>query len=368
MPDKDLYDILGVDRSASEADIKKAYRRLAMKFHPDRNPGDAEAEQRFKEVQAAYDILMNAEKRAAYDRFGFAGIDPSRGGGGGGAGFGDNFADIFGDVFSDIFGGGRSRGPARGADLGYEVELTLEEAARGHALEIQVPARVPCETCEGSGARPGSTPKRCETCGGVGQVRMRQGFFSVQQACPSCRGAGEVIDDPCRECRGSGSQEKRKTLSVKVPAGVDTGDRIRLSGEGDRPPGGVPGDLYVEVRIAEHPIFERRGGDLHAEIPISIVTAALGGEVEVPSLDGRLQVAVPRGTQTGKTFRLRGKGMPSVRGHGVGDLLCRVVVETPVRLDDEQEKLLLRLGETLGESHSPQQTSWMDRVKRFFDA
>lgn len=364
MAQKELYELLGVTKGASEAEIKKAYRRLAMKYHPDRNPGDQGAEERFKEIQGAYDILSDPEKKATYDRFGHAGVNPNAGFGAGTGGFGD----IFGDVFSDIFTGGGRRGPARGQDFQYDLSVTLEQAAKGHTVEIRIPGRVPCETCAGSGAKKGSAKVSCATCGGRGQVRMQQGFFSIQQTCPTCRGKGQVIKDPCAPCQGTGRVEKKRTLSVKIPAGVDTGDRIRLSGEGDAgEQGAPPGDLYVQMQVEDHPIFERNGNDLYAEVPVSIVTVALGGELEVPSLNGRLNLTVPPETQSGRVFRLRGKGLPSVRGGGVGDLLCRVVVETPVQLNDQQKNLLREFAESLGEKHSPNSSSWIDKVKRFFE-
>ena len=369
MAQQDLYEVLGVPQTADESEIKKAYRRLAMKYHPDRNQGDAEAEERFKEVQAAYEVLSDADKRAIYDRYGHAGLNQQAGPGGpGGAGFGD----IFGDVFADIFGGGGGRGgrasAGRGADLRYELEITLEEAFRGKTATLDIPVLVNCDTCDGSGAKPGTKPVACNTCGGHGQVRIQQGFFSLQQTCPQCRGAGQVITDPCPDCRGAGRVQKPKKLEVKIPPGVDTGDRIRLSGEGEGGRrGGPPGDLYVDIHLRPHALFERDGGDLYTEVPISVVTAALGGELEVPSLEGRLSLSVPAGTQTGRVFRLRGKGMPSVRGREVGDLMVRATVETPVNLDERQEKLLRELGETMGEHHRPREQSWLDRVTRFFD-
>lgn len=365
MSRRDLYEVLGVAADAGEAEIKKAYRRLAMKHHPDRNPGDVRAEEQFKEVQAAYEVLSDPARRAAYDRYGHAGVDPSASGAPGG--FGEGFADIFGDVFSDIFGGGRS-GPPRGSDLRYVVELSLEEAARGTEARVTIPVRGVCRECGGSGARAGSRPVTCQTCAGRGQVRVSQGIFSLQQTCPTCRGAGQVVRDPCPGCRGSGRQEEQKTLEVRIPAGVDSGDRIRLPGEGEAGPrGGPSGDLYVEVRVREHHLFERRGADLYAEIPISIVTAALGGELEVPSLDGRLKIQVAPGTQSGRQYRVRGKGLPVLRGQGEGDLICRVLVETPVNLDVRQQDLLRELGQTLVKRNSPNTSSWVDRVKRFFD-
>ena len=317
-------------------------------------------------------MLSDKEKRAAYDQYGHAGVDPQSGFGGGGAGgFGD-FGDVFGDVFGDIFGGrgGRGRGgPVRGSDLRYDLELSLEDAVRGTTVKIDIPTLVSCKTCDGSGAKEGTSASTCGTCQGAGQVRMSQGFFSVQQTCPKCHGRGRVIDDPCGSCYGQGRVKDKKTLSVKVPAGVDNGDRIRLGGEGEAgPEGGPSGDLYVQVRVREHSIFERDGRNLYCEVPISIVDAALGGELEVPTLDGRVKLKIPEETQTGRLFRLRGKGVTSVRGGGAGDLLCRVIVETPVNLNSEQKDLLRQLQSGLGEvKHSPRSSSWFEGVKKFFD-
>jgi len=370
MPKRDYYEVLGVSKGADEKDIKKAYRREAMKYHPDRNPDDPAAEGKFKEATEAYDVLMDSRKRAAYDQYGHAGVDPSMGGGGFSGG---SFSDVFGDVFGDIFGGGsRSRGgPQRGSDLRYTLDISLENAVKGTTVEIRVPSLSSCETCDGSGAKKGSSPTTCGTCGGAGQVRMQQGFFQVQQTCPTCRGRGKMITDPCVTCRGQGRVEKTKTLSVKVPPGVDTGDRIRLSGEGEAgPEGGPPGDLFVQMSVRQHPIFERDGKDLYCEVPITFADAALGGDLDVPTLDGRVKLKIPPETQTGKLFRLRGKGVKPVRGGSVGDLLCRVVVETPVKLSKEQKVLLEELRDSLGEggkSHSPRQTSWFEGVKNFFD-
>lgn len=373
MSKRDYYEILGVEKGATDQEIKKAYRRVAMKYHPDRNPDDAEAEEKFKEAAEAYEILSDNEKREAYDRFGHAGVDPQMGGGGFGGG--GSFSDIFGDVFGDIFGGGggggRHRGPQRGADLRYNMNITLEDAVRGTTTNITIPSMEECEPCNGSGSKKGSTPVNCTTCSGTGYVRMQQGFFSVQQTCPSCRGKGKMISDPCDNCHGQGMVERQKTLSVKVPAGVDTGDRIRLSGEGEiSPDGGPPGDLYVQINVQEHPIFERDGRHLYCEVPISIVDAALGGELEVPTLDGRVKLKVPAETQTGKLFRMRGKGVKPVRGGPTGDLLCRVVIETPVKLTRKQKELLEEFGDTLseaGDKHSPRKSTWFDGVKNFFD-
>ncbi len=370
MAKKDYYELLGVARNASDSDIKKSYRRLAMKYHPDRNSSDPQAEEKFKEAKEAYEILSDPKKRSAYDQFGHAGVDPSMGGGGfGGA---ENFSDVFGDVFGDIFGGGRRRaGPQAGADLGYNLELSLEEAVGGIETKIRVPVMSGCKECGGSGAKKGSKPVTCSTCKGHGQVRMQQGFFSVQQTCPTCRGTGKQIKDPCRACHGQGRVQENKTLSVKVPPGVDSGDRIRLAGEGEAGEvGAPPGDLYVQVQVRDHTIFTRDGSNLYCEVPISFPTACLGGELEVPTLAGKVKLKIPAETQTGKLFRLRGKGVKPVRGGAVGDLMCRVVIETPVRLTSEQKELVEQFDELLsggGSHHSPQAHSWVDGVKQFFD-
>ena len=370
MAKRDYYEVLGVARDAAEADIKKAYRRLAMKFHPDRNPDDESAEDKFKEAAEAYEILTNDEKREAYDRFGHAGVDPGAGGAGG---FGGSFSDVFSDVFGDIFsgGGGGRRSVQRGADLRYALDLHLEQAVAGDSVEINVPVLAACDACDGSGAKPGTSASTCSDCGGAGQIRVAQGFFSLQQTCPRCRGAGQVITDPCGECGGGGRKERRKTLSVRIPAGVDTGDRIRLAGEGEAGfNGGPPGDLYVQIEVREHSIFTRDGRNLYCEVPISFVDAALGGELEVPTLDGRVKLKIPSETQTGKLFRLRGKGVAPVRGGGVGDLLCRVQVETPVKLAETQKQLLREFKSSLadgGSKHSPKETSWFQGVKSFFE-
>ena len=371
MSKRDYYEVLGVGKDTDDKDIKKAYRRVAMKFHPDRNPDDPDADEKFKEATEAYDVLMDAEKRAAYDRFGHAGVDPSMGGGGFGGG-GGNFSDIFGDVFGDIFGGGGGRGgPQRGSDLRYTLDISLEDAVKGTTVEIRVPSLSACDKCDGSGAKKGSTAATCGTCGGAGQVRMQQGLFQVQQTCPTCRGRGKTITDPCNACHGQGRVEKTRTLSVKVPPGVDTGDRIRLSGEGEAgPDGGPPGDLFVQMSVRQHNIFERDGKNLYCEVPITFVAAALGGGLEVPTLDGRVKLKIPAETQTGKLFRLRGKGVKPVRGGSVGDLLCRAVVETPVKLNKQQKALLEQFQESLGEgghAQSPRQNSWFEGVKSFFD-
>lgn len=374
---RDYYEVLGVAKNVSEADLKKAFKRLAMKFHPDRNPDNKDAEEKFKEAKEAYEILADPQKRSAYDQFGHAGVDPSAGMGGGGAGGfgGASFADIFGDVFGDIFGGsggggGRSRAH-RGADLQYNLDLSLEDAVRGTKVDIRFPTHVACDECSGSGAKKGTSPTTCSTCGGLGQVRMQQGFFSLQQACPRCRGTGKMISDPCGKCHGQGRVQKHKTLSVKIPAGVDTGDRVRVSGEGEPgEQGGPSGDLYVLMNVREHHIFQRDGSDLYCEVPVSIFTASVGGEFEVPTLDGRIKLKIPAETQTGKLFRLRGKGVRSARTGTAGDLLCRVTVETPVNLTKKQKELLSTLEAELqqdGVQHSPRTSSWLDGVKKFFE-
>ena len=370
MSKRDYYEVLGVGRDTSEREIKKAYKRLAMKFHPDRNPGDKAAEASFKEIKEAYEILTDSDKKAAYDQFGHAGVDPNRGGHGGGQG---DFGDIFGDVFGDIFGGGRRGGQrqaARGSDLRYNLELSLEEAVRGLTKELRIPTLAACDLCDGSGAKKGTSATTCGTCHGQGQVQMRQGFFAVQQACPTCHGRGKIIKDPCGKCHGEGRVEKSKTLSVKIPAGVDTGDRIRLTGEGEAGEfGAPPGDLYVQVSVREHAIFTRDANNLYCEVPISFSKAALGGEIEVPTLDGKVSLKIPTETQTGRMFRLRGKGVKSVRSHAVGDLLCKVAMETPVNLNDKQKELLREFEATLtGESkkHSPKAEGFFDGVKKFF--
>jgi len=374
MAKRDYYEVLGVSKTASADEIKKAYRRLAMKHHPDRNKDDATAEEKFKEAKEAYEVLSDDDKRGTYDRFGHDGL---RGGPGGPGGFGggEGFSDIFGDVFGDIFGGGRARGGAsqvfRGADLGYELKLDLETAVAGDTVTIDVPSQVTCTSCEGSGAKKGSSPQTCTTCQGNGQVRMQQGFFSIQQTCPACKGAGTIISDPCLECHGRGRVHKTKTLSVKVPGGVDDGDRIRLSGEGEAGRnGGPPGDLYVEIRVRPHKLFEREGSDLACEVPVSIATATLGGDVELPTLDGHVSLKVPAGTQSGKVFRLRGKGVTTVRDTRTGDLFAKVAVETPINLTNEQKELLQRFDESVragGEKHSPRAGGWLETVKRFFE-
>jgi len=374
MAKRDFYEILGVAKTASEDEIKKSYRKLAMKYHPDRNPDNKEAEEKFKEVKEAYEMLTNPEKREAYDRYGHAGVDPNSGMGGGGFGAG-GFGDAFGDIFGDIFGGGRGRsaGPQvyRGADLRYNLEITLEQAAAGFDTTIRVPSWDKCDTCHGSGAKPGTQPVTCSTCAGHGQVRMQQGFFSIQQTCPKCHGSGKIIPEPCAACGGAGRIKRNKTLEVKIPAGIDNGMRIRSSGNGEPGTnGGPPGDLYVEIHIKPHEVFQREGDDLHCEMPISFSKAALGGEIEVPTLGGKVSFTIPEGTQTGKTFRLKGKGIKGVRSGYAGDLFCHVLVETPVKLTDKQKDLLKefeRLTKEGGSKHSPQSKGWMDKVKDFFE-
>jgi molecular chaperone DnaJ len=374
MSKRDYYEVLGVNRDAAEDEIKKAYRKLAMKYHPDRNPDSKEAEDKFKQVKEAYEILSDAQKRSAYDQFGHAGVDQNAGAGGfrGGNGFGD-FSDAFSDIFGDIFGGGRGGGRSqvfRGADLRYNMEITLEEAARGCERQIRIPAHEHCDTCHGSGAKPGTQPTTCATCGGHGQVRMSQGFFSVQQTCPTCHGSGKQISDPCPKCRGAGQIKTTKTLNVKIPAGVDEGDRIRLAGEGEPGENGGPnGDLYVVTHIKPHAVFQREGMDLHCEMPISFASAALGGEVEIPTLDGMAKVKISAETQSGRIYRLRGKGIKAVRGNNFGDLMCHVVVETPVNLTERQKELLREfedISQTDTATHNPRAKSFMDKLKDFF--
>ena len=375
MAKEDYYELLGVARNASEDEIKKSFRRLAMKYHPDRNRDNPQAEEQFKKIKEAYDVLSDAKKRSAYDQFGHAGLEAGMGGGAGGFSYtAENFSEIFGDVFGDIFGGGgsRKRGRAqRGADLRYNLEVTLEEAVSGTEVKIRVPTQISCTECNGSGAKKGTTPVTCTTCQGHGVVRMQQGFFAVQQTCPTCRGTGQQIKDPCRVCNGHGRVQETKTLSVKIPAGVDSGDRIRLGGEGEVGEGGGPaGDLYVQIAVREHPIFTRDGANLYCEVPISFPTACLGGDLEVPTLDGKVVLKIPAETQTGRLFRLRNKGVKPVRGGAQGDLLCRVRIETPIHLNREQLELIKKLDESLsggGSHHSPQAHGWLDGMKQFFE-
>lgn len=375
MAKRDFYDILGVNRDASEDDIKKAYRKLAMKHHPDRNPDNPKSEEQFKEAKEAYEILSDGQKRAAYDQYGHAGVDPQAGMGGGFGG-GAGFSDAFGGIFDEIFGGGGARGGRsniyRGADLRYNLEVTLEQAAFGTETKIRIPTMEVCEPCHGTGAKAGTQPKTCPTCQGSGQVRLQQGFFSIQQACPKCNGTGRFIADPCTSCHGAGRIKQHKTLAVKIPSGVDEGDRIRLSGEGEHGINGGPaGDLYVQIHLKPHAVFQREQNDLHCEMPISFTTAALGGDIDIPTLDAVAKIKIPAETQSGKTFRLRGKGIKGVRSHAHGDLLCHVVVETPVSLTERQKELLRELEESSSEDsgrHNPRAKSWMDRVREFFAA
>lgn len=371
---KDLYGILGVGKSASKDEMKKAYRKLAMKYHPDRNPDDKAAEAKFKEAKEAYEILSDEQKRQLYDQYGYEAASGQAGAGGfGGSGAAD-FGDIFGSVFGDMFGGGGGGGrqrARRGSDLLYHLDLSLEDVVAGTQQTIEVPTQVSCKTCDGSGAKPGSKKKTCGTCHGQGQVRMQQGFFAVQQTCPTCQGTGEIIEDPCDQCHGHGILNETKTLSVKIPAGVDNGDRIRLSGEGAVGDKGAPaGDLFVEVSVRPHKIFTREGNDLYCEMPVSFATAALGGELEVPTLTGKGNLKIPAETQTGKLFKISGKGVKSVRSSVTGNLLVRVIVETPVNLNREQIGLLEKFQESLGKGgkkHSPQESSWLDDLKGFWD-
>jgi molecular chaperone DnaJ len=369
MSKRDYYEVLGASKTASGAEIKKAYRKVAMKCHPDRNQGDDSVEAQFKEVQEAYSVLKDERKRAAYDQFGHAGVDPSAGMGGHGAG---GFGDVFGDMFGDIFGGGQGgRRQARGADLRMRVDLSLEEAVAGVEKQISVPRMRACGTCDGSGAKPGTQPTTCGTCAGQGQVRMQQGFFSVQQACPQCRGTGKQISDPCSDCSGQGQKRQDKALKVKIPAGVDEGDQVRLGGEGEGGGAGViPGDLYVQVHLRKHGIFERDGDDLNCEVPVSYITMSLGGELEVPTLTGRASIKIPAGTQGNRIFRLRGKGVKNVRSSHVGDLYIKTLTETPVNLTSEQKTLLEKFRVVLeagGEKHAPHASSWKGKIKSFFD-
>ena len=374
MAKRDYYEVLGINRDAPEEEIKKAYRRLAMKWHPDRNPDNPKAEEHFKEAKQAYEVLSDAQKRGAYDQYGHAGVDQQAGMGGGGAAGGmGGFGDIFNDIFGDIFGGARGgrSNVFRGADLRYNLEITLEQAALGFETRIRIPTMAQCETCHGSGAKAGSQPQTCPSCRGAGQVRVSQGPFSIAQTCPRCHGSGKIIPNPCATCAGNGRVKQQKTLSVRIPTGVDEGDRVRLSGEGEPGVNGGPaGDLYVQVHIKPHPVFQRDHDDLHCEMPISISTAALGGEIEIPTLEGSARINVPTETQSAKTFRLRGKGIKGVRSHTAGDLFCHVVVETPVNLTARQKELLHEF-EAISQKdvarHNPRSKSWYDKVKEFFE-
>ncbi|QCU89970.1 molecular chaperone DnaJ [Thiomicrorhabdus sediminis] len=363
------YEILGVAKTASEGEIKKAYRKMAMKYHPDRNPDDAEAENKFKEASEAYEILSDSQKRSVYDQFGHAGLDGQSGGGFGGGGFGDAFGDIFGDIFGGGFGG--RRGPQPGADLQYDLEISLEDAVAGTTVDIRIPTKDVCDACDGTGAESGSDVETCPTCHGAGQVRMQQGFFAVNRTCPSCHGSGKLIKTPCKSCRGEGYTHSHKTLSVKIPAGVDTGDRIRLQGEGEAGEPGAPrGDLYVRIRVKQHSIFERDGNNLYCELPISFAKAALGGSVDVPTLGGKASLKIPAGTQSGQRFKMSGKGVKSVRSSMVGDMIVLVHIETPVKLTARQKELLEEFEQSLQgkhyKQHSPKSHSFFDSVKAFF--
>ena len=368
MAKADFYATLDIGKTATDDEIKKAYRKMAMKYHPDRNPDNKEAEAKFKEAKEAYEILSDGDKRAAYDRHGHAAFEQGMGGGA------EGFSANFGDIFGDIFGGGRRQqgGPQvqRGADLRYGMEISLEEAAGGVDKTIRVPSWDDCGVCHGSGAKPGTQPKTCPTCNGQGVVRVQQGFFSVQQTCPRCHGRGKVVADPCNACNGVGKVKRTKTLEVKVPSGIDDGMRIRSTGNGEPGVNGGPaGDLYVEIQVKDHNIFQRDGDDLHCEVPVSFAQAALGGEIDVPTLGGKASIAIPEGTQSAKQFRLRSKGIKGVRSSAPGDLYCHIVVETPVRLTEAQKELLRQLDESMkaaGSKHNPQEQSWMDKVKGFF--
>lgn len=372
MSKKDFYQILGVAKSASDDEIKKAYRKLAMKHHPDRNPGNTESEAKFKEINQAYEVLSNAEKRTAYDRFGHQAFEQGMGGASSAGGFQGDFGDVFGDIFEGIFGGqaggrSRQRGPQRGDDLQYQIEITLEEAAFGTQKTIRYTRNQTCETCNGSGAKKGTSASTCDLCHGSGQIRIQQGFFSIQQTCHKCRGSGKIIKEKCGDCHGQGFQSKPKTIEVKIPAGIDHGQRVRLSGEGESGSGGN-GDLFVLVLIKQHDIFVRNGLNLECELPINIVTASLGGEINIPTLGGQAKLTIPDETQTGKIFRLRGKGIKSIRGNEQGDLLCHVVVEVPVNLNARQKELLREFESAGGtdKSCSPRTTSFMDKLRDFF--
>ncbi len=370
MTKADYYETLGVSRDADEKALKSAFRKRAMKYHPDRNPNDAEAEAKFKELGEAYEALKDPQKRAAYDRFGHAAFE--NGGGGGGNPFGGGgMGDIFEDIFGEMMGGGRrsSGGRSRGADLRYNMEISLEEAFEGKTAEIEIPTAITCENCDGSGAKPGTSPSTCGTCGGVGQVRASQGFFSIQRTCPACQGRGEVISEPCDDCSGSGTTEQSKTLSVNVPAGIEDGTRIRLAGEGEAGArGGPQGDLYIFLSIRPHEFFQRDSADIYCRVPISMTTAALGGQFEVGTVEGsKTRVKVPEGTQNGKQFRLRSKGMPVMRSSQVGDMYIQVAIETPSNLSKRQRELLTEFEQLSSEENSPESTGFFSRMKGFFD-
>jgi len=377
MAKRDYYEILDVARDADEKELKAAFRKLAMKYHPDRNPGDSEAEKKFKEIGEAYEALKDPQKRAAYDQYGHAAFEGG-GGPGAGPGFGQDFAssmsDIFDDLFGEFMGGGRGRGrggagAGRGSDLRYNMEISLEEAYRGKSAQIRVPSAVACASCKGSGAKPGTSAKACATCAGAGKVHASQGFFTIERVCPACHGRGQVIENPCPDCSGSGRVTKERTLSVNIPAGVEDGTRIRLAGEGEAGlRGGPAGDLYIFLAIRPHELFQRDGADLFCRVPISMTTAAMGGQVEVPTLEGgRTRVKIPDGTQTGKQFRLKGKGMPVMRSTGVGDLYIQVVTETPQNLTRRQRELLEEFEAISSEKNNPESSGFFSRMKNFLD-
>ena len=374
MSKQDYYQTLGLQKNSSDAEIKKAYRKLAMKYHPDRNPDDQTAEIKFKEAKEAYEVLSDNQKRAAYDQFGHAGVN-NQAGMGGGFNTGDAFNDIFGDMFGDIFGNARGQrrqsSAQRGADLRYELDLDLEQAVFGETIKINIPSLIGCDTCAGSGAKKGTQATRCLRCEGRGSVRVQQGFFTLQQTCPECRGAGQTIKDPCIDCSGSGRVQKERTISIKIPPGVDQDDRIRLSSEGEAGmKGGPPGDLYVDVNIRSHPIFKREGSNLFCEVPISFTKAALGGTVEVPTIDGAVNLTIPTETQSGEVFRLRGKGVQSYRDRVLGDLFCNIQIETPVNLNADQKNILKSFEESISKSkkeHRPNKNKWTESVKNFFN-
>lgn len=372
MAKRDYYEVLGVAKTATDDEIKKAYRKLAMKYHPDRNPDNAEAEEKFKEASEAYEVLSDSEKRSMYDRMGHNAFE----GGGGGFGGGFSAEDIFsqfGDIFGGAFGGNRGgqQRQRQGSDLRYVMELSLEEAIKGVKKTITFSAPAPCESCDGKGAKNSNDVETCRTCHGSGQVRMQQGFFAVQQTCSTCRGTGKTIKNPCGSCHGSGIKDRQQTLEVTIPAGVDNGDRVRLTGKGEAIRNGQPGDLYVEVVVREHAVFQRDGADLYMDVPVNIADAALGKEIEIPTLDGRVSLKIPEGTQTGKMFRLRGKGVKPVRSTMIGDLLCRIVVETPMHLTERQREILQELQQTLGDNNLQQESKkkkgFFDKVSDLFD-